>query len=79
MRISNVRVLLLSTPIPPKRRWTSARVELSTAEGIRQRFAGGVGADDVRAPAAAAAARAAGQAVAAATWVRMHSVPLRMA
>jgi hypothetical protein len=37
---------------------------LSTAECIRQRFAGGVGAGEVRAPAAAAAARAAGQAVA---------------
>ena len=31
---------------------------------IRRRFAGGVGADDVKAPAAMAAARAAGQAVA---------------
>jgi hypothetical protein len=41
-----------------------ARGELKTAEGIRRRFAGGVGAGDVKAPAAAAAARAAGQAVA---------------
>jgi immunity protein 5 of polymorphic toxin system len=39
-----------------------ARGEVSTAEEIRRRFAGGVG--DVRAPAAAAAARSAGQAVA---------------
>jgi len=38
--------------------------ELKTADGIRQRFDGGVGAGDVKAPAAAAAARAAGQAVA---------------
>jgi hypothetical protein len=41
-----------------------ARGELSTSEEIRRRFAGGVGAGDVHAPAAAAAARAAGQAVA---------------
>lgn len=41
-----------------------ARGEMSTAEGIRQRFSGGVGAGDVSAPAAAAAARAAGQAAA---------------
>ena len=41
-----------------------ARGELSTAEEIRRRFTGGVGAGDVRAPAPAAAARAAGQAVA---------------
>lgn len=41
-----------------------ARGELNTAEEIRRRFAGGVGAGDVEAPAAAAAARAAGQAVA---------------
>lgn len=41
-----------------------ARGELSTAEEIRRRFAGGVEAEDVRTPAAAAAARAAGQAVA---------------
>ncbi|MCW2803576.1 MAG: hypothetical protein JWN06_1793 [Propionibacteriaceae bacterium] len=41
-----------------------ARGELNTAEEIRRRFAGGAGADDVKAPAAAAAARAAGQAVA---------------
>ena len=41
-----------------------ARGELRTAEEIRRRFAGGVGAGEVRAPAAAAAARAAGQAVA---------------
>jgi hypothetical protein len=40
-----------------------ARGELNTAEAIRHRFAGGVAADDVKAPAAAAAARAAGQAV----------------
>lgn len=41
-----------------------ARGELRTADEIRRRFAGGVGAEDVTAPAAAAAARAAGQAVA---------------
>ena len=41
-----------------------ARGELHAAEEIRRRFAGGVGAGEVRAPAAAAAARAAGQAVA---------------
>ena len=41
-----------------------ARGELDTAEEIRRRFAGGVGAGDVKAPAAAAAARAAGQSVA---------------
>jgi hypothetical protein len=41
-----------------------ARGELHTAEEIRRRFAGGVGAGEVKAPAAAAAARAAGQAVA---------------
>ena len=41
-----------------------ARGELNTAEEIRRRFVGGVGAGDVKAPAAAAAARAAGQAVA---------------
>lgn len=41
-----------------------ARGELKTAEEIRGRFVGGVGAGDVKAPAAAAAARAAGQAVA---------------
>ncbi len=41
-----------------------ARGELRTADEIRRRFAGGVGAKDVAAPAAAAAARAAGQAVA---------------
>ena len=41
-----------------------ARGELSTADEIRRRFSGGVGADDVKVPAAAAAARAAGQAVA---------------
>ena len=41
-----------------------ARGELDTAEEIRRRFAGGVGAGEVKAPAAAAAARAAGQAVA---------------
>lgn len=41
-----------------------ARGELNTAEEIRRRFAGGVGAGDVKAPVAAAAARAAGQAVA---------------
>jgi hypothetical protein len=38
--------------------------ELDTAAEIRRRFAGGVGANEVRAPAAAAAARAAGQAAA---------------
>jgi hypothetical protein len=41
-----------------------ARGELRTAEEIRRRFTGGVAADDVKGPAAAAAARAAGQAVA---------------
>jgi len=41
-----------------------ARGELNTAEEIRRRFAGGVAAGEVHAPAAAAAARAAGQAVA---------------
>jgi hypothetical protein len=41
-----------------------ARGELRTAEEIRRRFVGGVGAAEVKAPAAAAAARAAGQAVA---------------
>lgn len=41
-----------------------ARGELNTAEEIRRRFVGGVGAGDVKAPAAAAAARAAGQALA---------------
>jgi len=38
--------------------------ELDVAEGIRRRFAGGVPAGELRAPAAAAAARAAGQAAA---------------
>jgi hypothetical protein len=41
-----------------------ARGELDAATGIRRRFAGGVGAGEVTAPAAAAAARAAGQAAA---------------
>src|SRR5919199_2080658 len=41
-----------------------ARGELNIAEEIRRRFVGGVPADEVTAPAAAAAARAAGQAVA---------------
>ena len=41
-----------------------ARGELNTAEEIRRRFAGGVGANEVKAPAAVAAARSAGQAVA---------------
>lgn len=41
-----------------------ARGELKTAEEIRRRFIGGVPAGEVKAPAAAAAARAAGQAVA---------------
>jgi hypothetical protein len=41
-----------------------ARGELNTAEEIRRRFVGGGAAGDVKAPAAAAAARAAGQAVA---------------
>lgn len=40
-----------------------ARGELNTASEIRRRFVGGVGAGELRAPAAAAAARAAGQAV----------------
>ena len=40
-----------------------ARGELGTAEEIRRRFVGGVGAGEVTSPAAAAAARAAGQAV----------------
>lgn len=41
-----------------------ARGELSTAEEIRRRFVGAVGRGEVAAPAAVAAARAAGQAVA---------------
>lgn len=41
-----------------------ARGELNTAEEIRRRFAGGVGAGDVKTPAALAVAHAAGQAVA---------------
>lgn len=41
-----------------------ARGELNTAEEVRRRFAGGVGPGDVKSSAAAAAARAAGQAVA---------------
>lgn len=41
-----------------------ARGELGTADEIRRRFTGGVGAGEVNAPAAMAAARAAGQAVA---------------
>lgn len=41
-----------------------ARGELNTADEIRRRFVGGVGAGEVKVPAAAAAARAAGQAVA---------------
>jgi hypothetical protein len=41
-----------------------ARGELRTAEEIRRRFVGGVPASEMTAPAAAAAARAAGQAVA---------------
>jgi hypothetical protein len=41
-----------------------ARGELNTAEEIRRRFTGGVRAGDVQTPAAVAAARAAGQAVA---------------
>ena len=41
-----------------------ARGELPTAAAIRRRFAGGVGAKEVSSPAAVAAARAAGQAVA---------------
>lgn len=41
-----------------------ARGELNIADEIRRRFVGGVGAGEVTAPAAAAAARAAGQAVA---------------
>ena len=40
-----------------------ARGELSTSEGIRSRFAGGVPVGEMRAPAVVAAARAAGQAV----------------
>jgi hypothetical protein len=40
-----------------------ARGELDIAEEIRRRFVGGVGVGEVKAPAAAAAARAAGQAV----------------
>lgn len=39
-----------------------ARDELDTASGIRQRFGGGSAARDAKSPAAAAAARAAGQA-----------------
>lgn len=41
-----------------------ARGELNTAEEIRRRFTGGVGAGEVKSPAAKAVARAAGQAVA---------------
>ncbi len=41
-----------------------ARGELNTADVIRRRFVGGVPVGEVKAPAAAAAARAAGQAVA---------------
>lgn len=41
-----------------------ARGELNTAEEIRRRFTGGVGAGEVKSPAAIAVARAAGQAVA---------------
>ena len=41
-----------------------ARGELNTADEIRRRFAGGVGAGEVKDPAAMAAARAAGQAAA---------------
>jgi len=41
-----------------------SRGELNTAEEIRRRFTGGVGADKVKDPAAMAAARAAGQAAA---------------
>lgn len=41
-----------------------ARGELNIADEIRRRFVGGVPAGEVKAPAAAAAARAAGQAVA---------------
>ena len=41
-----------------------ARGELDTAQEIRRRFTGGVGSRDVEAPAAVAAARSAGQAVA---------------
>ncbi|HEX7098335.1 MAG TPA: hypothetical protein VF377_03780 [Acidimicrobiia bacterium] len=41
-----------------------ARGESDTAEAIRRRFVGGVGGDEVKSPAAAAAARAAGQAAA---------------
>ncbi len=41
-----------------------ARGELNTSEEIRRRFVGGVSAGEVNAPAAASAARAAGQAVA---------------
>lgn len=41
-----------------------ARAEVSTADEIRSRFSGGVGAGDVKDPAAMAAARSAGQAVA---------------
>jgi len=41
-----------------------ARGELTTADEIRRRFAGGVGAQEALSPSAAAAARAAGQAVA---------------
>ena len=41
-----------------------SRGELSTADEIRRRFVGGVAANEVDSPAAAAAARAAGQAVA---------------
>src|SRR5436305_15331745 len=42
-----------------------ARGDVKTADAIRHRFAGGVHTDDAKSPAAYAAARAAGQAVAA--------------
>ena len=52
-----------------------ARGELNTAEEIRRRFDGGVGARDVKAPAAMAAARAVGQAAAVCHMGATHWVP----
>ncbi len=52
-----------------------ARGELEVAEEIRRRFVAGGAARDVRAPAAAAAARAAGQPRPLPTWERTPWVP----
>jgi len=54
-----------------------ARGELDVAGEIRRRFVGGGAARDVKAPAAAAAARGAGQAAAVATWERTPWAPPR--